>query len=200
MYNKSSIITRFFFINPLYNGEDPRDTDYCFVQFENCVFLNQKMQYFASSMVTDKNISLDKVWFGQNYIPDYFSLNGYYYPDGRTAPAMAIPVIRYAVFSVSENYLGNNEYEIIGKLCWNGTNDTVGDSFAPMTVTLNYGEVSETVTLEKGIFTKRYAGNSSGVNTLTATLDYQPITLNFVNLDIELNSSSIFLIVSAARL
>jgi hypothetical protein len=103
-----------------------------------------------------------------------------------------MPITRYAIFSVCENYLGNNRYEIIGKLCWNGTNDTVGDAFAPMIVTLtsSTGDIVSNASLEKGTFKVVYTSNSSD-NKVTAKLDYETIDLNFKNVDIQLDAPSI---------
>ena len=164
-----------------------------FAYFENCIFLAPKLQKLASAIVSNKNISMNCVWFGQNEIPDYvISLSGLSPSGGRIGP-IDIPITKYAIFSVSENYLGDNQFEIIGKLCWNGTNDTVGDSFASMTVTLSSGtgEIVSTATLEKGIFKTIYNSTSSD-NSIEVTLDYETVDLDFSIVDIQVDSPSIF--------
>ena len=165
-----------------------------FIYFENDTFLlNGLSRNIAKSIYTNKNITLKNMWFGQNDIPDYLKEVGAYNPSGSSAGSRDIPVVRYAIFSVSENYLGNNLYEIIGKLCWNGTNDTVGGAFAPMTVTLTSasGEIQSNVTLENGVFRAVYTSNSSD-NLVTATLDYETLNLNFTNVDFQVDAPSIF--------
>ena len=161
--------------------------------FENCTFLlNGLTKKFVKNPVDNKNMTLRGIWFGQNDIPSYvLAIDGYASTGGRIIIDM--PIEKYAIFSVSENYLGNNLYEIIGKLCWNGTNDTVGGAFAPMTVTLTSasGEIQSNATLENGVFRAVYTCNSSD-NLVTATLDYQPINLNFTNVDFQVDAPSIF--------
>ena len=185
--------SNYLFFKNLYNGANPRSTDYRYVYLENCIFLNIGSKRIAQQMVTDKNVSIEGAWFGENNIPDYLKgLNGLLPTNKRTDP-LDIPIVKYAIFSAQENYLGNNTYEIIGKLCWNGTNDTVGNSFAPMIVTLtsSTGDIVNSTTLENGTFRVIYTSNSSE-NKVTATLDYQPIDLIFTNLDIQVDSPSVF--------
>jgi hypothetical protein len=156
-----------------------------FVYFENCIFLNPKMLYLWDTMSYGKNISINGVWFGQNKIADYvrniqsFKDGNYVYVD--------IPITRYAIFSVSQNYLGGNQYEVVGRLTWNGTNSSEGmENFPPMTVTLTSttGEIQSTATLVNGTFKVNYTSNSLD-NKILAKLDYQKITLNFNTVDIQ---------------
>ena len=149
------------------------------IYFENCIFLNNTLTFnIFSTIFTDKNVSMNGVWFGQNEIPDYVISLSTVKPDGQSeitgtaAPPRDIPITKYAIFSVSENYLGKNQFEIIGKLCWNGTDESVGDSFAPMTVTLSSktGEIDSTTTLKNGIFRTIYNSTSSE-NSIKVTLD-----------------------------
>ena len=148
------------FVNSMANNK--------FIYFENCIFIDNtinKLSNFADASL----ITVNGVWFG-NTIPKYFNtiknLN-----------------MKYANFSVSENYLSGNQFEIIGKLCWNGTDELVGDSFAPMTVTLSSstGEIDSTATLENGIFRTIYNSTSIG-NNIQVTLDSTALDLNF-NID-----------------
>ena len=179
-----------------------RDFDHClfrdnlegskFVYFENCIFLNPKMSYLWETMSYGKNISINGAWFGQNKIADYvrnigtFKNGNYIYVD--------IPITRYAIFSVSQNYLGGNQYEIVGRLTWNGTDSSEGmENFPPMTVTLSSdtGEIQSTVTLVNGTFKVNYTSNSLK-DTIIVKLDYQKITLNFNTADIQVEPVNIY--------
>ena len=164
-----------------------------FLVIKNSIFLSPSMTIFSTHLDYGKNITINNIWFGQNEIPNYLKSLSTYSPSGGRLDPTDLPVEQYAIFSVYENYLGDNQYEIIGKLCWNGTNDTVGDVFAPMTVTLTSasGEIQSNATLENGVFRAVYTSNSSD-NLVTATLDYQPINLNFTNVDFQVDAPSIF--------
>ncbi len=172
---------------------DKLDITYCIIN--NCIFLLPDVEMISSSIYSNKNITLNNIWFGQNSIPDYMKgISGLDSTGSRIDP-IDISVEQYAIFSFSENYMGNNQYEIIGKLCWNGTNDTVGTTFnfSPMTVNLTSatGEIVSSVTLENGMFRVVYTSNSSD-NTVTAKLDYETIDLNFTNVDINLDAPGIY--------
>ncbi len=178
------------------------DFDYClfryqlegskFVYFENCIFLNPKMLYLTQTISYGKNISINGVWFGQNKIADYVR-NIQSFKDGSYV-LVDIPITRYAIFSVSENYLGDNQYEIVGKLTWNGTDSSEGmEIFPPMTVTLTSttGEIQSTATLINGSFKVNYTSNSLD-NKIIAKLDYQKITLNFNTVNIQAEPVKIY--------
>ena len=185
--------TQYLFKGELYNGPLFTSEDYKYVYFENCIFLNNQLTKITQFRAVDKNVSINGVWFGENEIPEYLlNVRTFDKKKGEIDPTN-IPITKYAIFSAEENYLGNNTYEIIGKLCWNGTNDTVGNSFAPMIVTLTSttGNIVNTTTLENGVFKVSYISNSSE-NKVTATLDNQPIELIFTNLDIQVDSPSVF--------
>jgi hypothetical protein len=165
-----------------------------FIHFENCIFLNNTLTFnIFPTIFTDKNVSMNGVWFGQNEIPDYVLSLSTVSPNGNTAPPRDIPITKYAIFSVSENYLGNNQFEIIGKLCWNGTDELVGDSFAPMTVTLSSktGNVDSTASLKNGIFRTIYNSTASE-NSIKVTLDEEEIDLDFNIIDIQVDAPNIF--------
>lgn len=185
--------SQFLFQKNFFNGDRAKSTDYRYVYFENCIFLKNTLTRIAQLMVENKNVSMNGAWFGENNIPDYLLGIGGRNTKEKSIGPIDMPITKYAIFSVYENYLGNNSYEIIGKLCWNGTNDTVGDSFAPMAVLLTSttGKIISNTTLENGIFKVKYLSNSSE-NKVTATLDYQPIDLIFTNLDIQVDSPSVF--------
>ncbi len=166
--------------------------------FENCIFnLN------AVKVLTGGNIYLpynsyyfNQVWFGQNNLPVYvgpFSGN-IVNPDGTVNNTYTIPLNRYAIFSVSENYLGNNQYEIIGKLTWNGTEDQEGmENFQPMTVNLvsATGDINPTATLVNGNFRTIYTSSNS-THKVTATLHNEEIELEFTKVNITTDPVSIY--------
>ena len=162
--------------------------------FINCTFNLPK----AKSLKTIRlpcNMSMENIWFGQNNIPAYITPGRGYVinTDGTYDLDYVIPVSRYAIFSVSENYLGNNQFEIIGKLTWNGTEDQDGmENFQPMTVRLssNTGNIAETAILTNGTFKAIYTSNSSE-DKVVATLDSQPIELNFKSIDFAVDAPSI---------
>ncbi|WP_407377437.1 hypothetical protein [Methanobrevibacter sp.] len=183
----------FLFTRNFFNGDRAKSTNYRYVYFENCIFLNNTLTRIAQLMVENKNVSMNGAWFGENNIPDYLLGIGGRNTKEKSIDPIDMPITKYAIFSAQEYYLGNNQYEIIGKLCWNGTNDTVGNSFAPMIVTLtsSTGDIVNSTTLENGTFRVIYTSNSSE-NKVTATLDYQPIDLIFTNLDIQVDSPSVF--------
>ena len=138
-------------------------------------------------------IFMDNMWFGTNHLPGYInhaSVN----QDGSYG-TYVIPVTRYAIFNVTQNYLGNNQYEIIGKLTWNGTDDQDGmENFQPMTVHLeseNGGEIALTANLVNGTFKTIYK-NSASTHKITATLDNQEIELEFTTVNITTNPVSIY--------
>ena len=163
-----------------------------FVYFENCIFLNPKMEYLTQTISYGKNISINGVWFGKNKIADYVR-NIQSFQNGKYVN-VDIPITRYAIFSVSQNYLGNNQYEIMGKLTWNGTDSNEGiENFPPMTVTLTSttGEIQSTATLVNGTFKVNYT-SSSGDNKILAKLDSQKITLNFNTVDIQCKPVNIY--------
>ena len=163
-----------------------------FVYFENCIFLNPKLQYLTQTISYGKNISINGVWFGQNKIEDYVR-NIKSWKDGRYV-LVDIPITRYAIFLVSENYLGDDQYEIVGKLTWNGTDSSDGmENFQPMTVTLisTTGEIQSTATLINGSFKVNYTSNSLN-NKIIAKLDYQKITLNFNTINIQVEPVKIY--------
>ena len=106
--------------------------------FKNCIF-----GYQTDALATYKlpfYVLMDDVWFGVNKIPKFITPSKSYVidEDGHIVDdGYVIPVTRYAIFNVTQNYLGNDQYEIIGKLTLNGTDDQDGmENFQLMTVTL----------------------------------------------------------------
>ena len=165
-----------------------------FVYFKNCVFLNKDVNSLALTSYTNKDITFDGAWFGQNSIPEYVFAGYQVTGGGATASGVHIAKItRYAIFSVYENYLGNNQYEIIGKLKWNDTTSEGIEGFNPMTVSLssNTGEIQDNAILVNGTFKAIY-NSISPSHSVTAQLGYEKIVLNFNTINMQLNSPSIY--------
>ena len=150
--------------------------EYCIVNFGDCIRLQ--------TINLPCNISFENVWFGQNTLPQYITPPAKYVKlNGQQVQDYVIPVSRYAVFNVTENYLGNNQFEIVGKLTWNGTSDQDGmENFQPMTVTLvsDTGDIESTVSLVNGNFRTVYT-SSNITHRVNATLHNQLIPLEFVS-------------------
>ena len=163
-----------------------------FVYFENCIFLNPKLELLQQYISYNKDIIINGAWFGSNKIPDY--TKNLVVPLSNGWGKRDVPVSKYAIFSVSENYLGNNQYEIVGKLTWNGTDSSEGmENFPPMTVTLSSttGEIQQTATLINGSFKVNYTSNSLE-DKILVILDYQKITLNFNTVNIQAEPVNIY--------
>ena len=164
--------------------------------FKNCIFnLPNAPRLGSSNMYIPCNITFEDVWFGQNNIPSYMTPNKRYVrdKDNKQIDGYSIPITRYAKFSVYENYKGNNTYEIIGKLTWNGTeNQESMENFQPMTVKLSSytGNISETAILTNGTFKAIYTSNSSE-HKVVATLHNQPIEVIFNSIDFTVDAPSI---------
>ena len=158
--------------------------------FENCIFnMPDSFEFLTGLIYLPYNISMNNIWFGQNSIPSY--LGPYTWavaanPDGVWNYEWFIPVSRYAIFNVAENYLGNNQYEIIGKLTWNGTDNQDGmENFQPMTVTLqsSTGDINQTATLVNGNFKTNYT-SSNLAHKINVKLHNEEIELAFTTVNI----------------
>ena len=123
-------------------------------------------------------------WLGINSIPhNFYNSKGQF---------LGFNITRYAIFDVSENYLGNNTYEIIGKLVWNdSTTDGIGN-FNQMVVNLNSttGDIPATAILENGTFKVIYTSTESN-HKITATLDNEVQSVEFQSVDVVLDAPSI---------
>ena len=171
---------------PLFNKIS--DINLC---FERCIFDfngGALSTYFHNNC----NISMKDMWFGKNSFSFPMPDQSNFYPD--VVVSNVISVTRYAIFDVTQNYLGNDEYEIMGKLIWNGTDDKDGmENFQPMTVTLlseNGGELISSVPLVNGSFKTIYK-NSASTHHITAILHNQDIDLEFTTVNITANEASI---------
>ena len=166
----------------------------CNVTFVNCIF---SVEYTAGlGMDLAKNVIFDSCWFGYNNFNDNRMFTSKSTFDGEIKPRQPMTnglykFTRYAIFDMSENYLGNNVYEIVGKLMWNDTTVDNIDKLGSMTVYLsaNNGDIPKTATLENGIFKVNYTSESD-YHEITAVLDHQTIKL-INNVNFTLNSSSI---------
>ena len=166
-------------------------------QFEYCSFNLPNIYKLVASIHLPYTISITNAWFGQNELPAYvgpFSGDAIVKPGGSYDWDWTVPVNRYAIFSVSENYLGNNQFEIVGKLTWNGTNSQEGmENFQPMTVTLSSdtGDIVTKAILVNGTFKANYTSQAP-INKITATLDSQPLELEFYSVNISADTPSIY--------
>ena len=161
------------------------------VKFQYCIITAGFDQY-GLDLSYANSITFDGIWWGQNSITKSY----FYKSNGKPRYKNANYIFnRYAVFDISENYLGNNQYEIIGKLVWNGTDDNEGiDKLCPMTVTLSSssGDLPETAILQDGTFRVIYNSTASK-HDVTAKLDNEIITLNFNTTDMTVNTSDIII-------
>ena len=149
-----------------------------FASFKNSIFSLNIDQLTRSA---NGDIRLDGIWFNQNSIPGYVT----------STSSSAVELTKYAIFSASETYLGNNQYEIVGKLTWNGTED-VAVGFNPMTVTLssNTGDIQASAVLVNGTFKVIYNSTSSS-NLVNVVLDSVEIPLSFNSIDFVVDAPSI---------
>ena len=169
------------------------------IKFEYCT-INYCANPSALCMIKlPSKISIENVWFGQNSLPDYIGPFSAFVanPDGTWNNTWKIPVNRYAQMLKQHfiiNYLGNNQYEIIGKLTWNGTENQDGmENFQPMTVNLvsTTGDINQTATLVNGNFRTIYT-SSNPTHKVTATLHNEEIELEFTTVNITSNPASIY--------
>ncbi|MBE6500458.1 MAG: Ig-like domain repeat protein, partial [Methanobrevibacter thaueri] len=160
----------------------------CNVRFNYC---NLGGNFFEGLGLFDgTTFVFDSCWLGHNngYTDTFFAMktynpqgqnvyNGFMY---RNTPIKnSLFANRHAVLEVSENYLGNNTYEIIGKLLWNdGTDDNI-NKLGSMTVYLSAdnGIIPNTATLENGAFNVTYSSDSD-YHEITVEWDSQKIKLN----------------------
>ena len=155
------------------------------IRFNYCVF-----SLFTSGIGVSKpktTTILDSCWLYHNngYVDSFYAMAnynpGYQGEIGFRFRSPGMTINRHAVLEVSENYLGDNTYEIVGTLIWNDTktNDNI-DKLGSMIVYLsaNNGNFSkQTTTLENGVFKVNYTGESD-YHQITVLLDGQKIKLN----------------------
>lgn len=170
--------------------------------FENCIFINPHFSnetYFANDAI------FNGIWLSSNTIPTYsvyMVVPTYHWETmdvftttagtGDSGLNYVTCLEKYAIFSVSENYLGDNQYEIVGKLTWNGTDSSEGmENFPPMPVSLKSTTgVIQNATLINGIFKVNYTSSASE-HKVTVKLDSEEKNLTFANIDLGLSAPTI---------
>ena len=150
------------------------------MEFNYCTF-SSRFDLGNSQIKIPSNITFNNVWFGQN---DYLNYVKYTGCDerGYWVHNCMFPVNMYAIFSSSENYLGNDTFEIVGKLTWDdGTTDGI-EKLYPLTVKFSskIGILPQNTTLVNGEFKVIYKSESKD-NHIEVTLDSEDIFLNFKN-------------------
>ena len=150
------------------------------MEFNYCTF-SSRFDLGNSQIKIPSNITFNNVWFGQN---DYLNYVKYTGCDerGYWVHNCMFPVNMYAVFSSWENYLGNDTFEILGKLTWDdGTTDGI-EKLYPLTVKFSskIGILPQNTTLVNGEFKVIYKSESKD-NHIEVTLDSEDIFLNFKN-------------------
>ena len=154
-------------------------------QYDNCFMFNMSSSIITSSDVVmlgcngnTSNFVIENNWWGANEIETVANFTHQYYPVG-------VPST-FAVLNTSYGFLGNNQWEIIGKLTWNDGSVEGIENFAPMNVLLSSesGTFNESnPVLENGIFKVTYTGDALA-NEITATLDREVQTLSFNVVDL----------------
>ena len=165
------------------------------IKYENCSFNLPNCE----SLFTGRNeakVTMVNCWLGKNTFPTFINPGRGYMADkrGRWVTNWKISVEGYAQFSISENYLGNNQFEIIGKLIWNDENNNASmENFQPMNVSLssNTGEIQSNAILTNGTFRAIYTSNSSE-HSVAAILGSEIQEINFKSIDFTVNAPSIY--------
>ena len=158
------------------------------VEFNYCIFSSGLVlgtgDYNIPSYMTFNN-----VWLGQNDYPNYIKYRGR--DDKGYMHDLMWPVNKHAIFSSWENYIGNNTFEIFGKLTWDdGTTDGI-EKLSPLTIYFSSktGKLHQNITLENGTFKVIYESNSKD-NHIEVTLDNEDVFLDFKN-DIQITAKPI---------
>ncbi len=164
-------------------------------EFENCSFNLPNI----NSLITGRNeakVTMVNCWLGKNTFPTFINPPSGYIKNsrGRWVTTWKISVDGYAVFSISEKYLGNNQFEIIGKLTWNDENNNASmDNFQPLNVSLssNTGEIQSHAILTNGTFRAIYNSNSSE-HSVSAALGSEIQEITFKSINVTVYAPSIF--------
>ena len=156
------------------------------VTFNYCVF---SAEFKSIALYDCGSVIFDSCWLGHNngytstffmmasYRPGYYGEIGFDYRVDFVKESLFSN--RHAILQVSENYLGDNTYEILGRLIWNdGTDDNI-DKLGSMTVYLSAdnGNIPSSTTLENGTFNVTYTSDSD-YHEIVVVLDGQKIKLN----------------------
>lgn len=185
-YNCNFIDISKYCLNNVLGENDVLELNYCILQNSFSSDIIYDMDYSA-------NVFFDSCFFGQNSLPEYIKVKKSVASGGaRKYAGFDIPVNRYAVFSAYENYLGNNTYEIIGKLVWNDSSSEGIEKLNPINFKLSSttGDIQNNVTLINGAFKVVYKSNSKN-NVVYIDLGSQKYPLKFNN-DIEVSANPIF--------
>ncbi|WP_292742795.1 hypothetical protein [Methanobrevibacter sp.] len=164
-------------------------------KFENCSFNIQNLMTFASYN-QNTIINFINCWFGKNDPSTYTHppRSAVTNDKGRYVSNWVIHIDRNAIFSTYENYLGNNQYEIIGKLSWSDGDENISmESFQPMNVSLssNTGEIQSNAILTNGTFRAIYVSNSNE-HSVIAILGSEIKELKFSSINFTVDAPNIF--------
>ncbi|MDO5861142.1 hypothetical protein, partial [Methanobrevibacter sp.] len=159
------------------------------IEFNYCV-LSSRLNIGGGYYRIGCNLTFNNVWLGQNYYSNYIAYREVK-SDGTYGSNLLWPVNKQAVFSSWENYLGNDTFEILGKLTWDdGTTDGIEELY-PLTVYFSSktGKLPQNITLVDGTFKVIYKSESKD-NHIEVTLDSEDIFLDFKN-DVQVSAKSI---------
>ena len=148
-------------------------------EFNYCVF-SSGLDLGGEDHNIPSYMTFNNVWLGQNDYPNYIKYRGR--DDRGYMHNLEWPVNKHAVLSSWENYLGNNTFEILGKLTWDdGSTDGI-EKLYPLTVKFSSktGNLPKNTTLVNGTFNVIYKSESKD-NHIEVTLDSEDIFLDFKN-------------------
>ena len=157
-------------------------------EFNYCV-LSSGLDLGGGDYNIPSYMTFNNVWLGQNDYPNYIKYRGR--DDGGYMHNLMWPVNKHAIFSSWENYMGNDTFEILGKLTWDdGTTEGI-EKLYPLTVYFSSktGELPQNTTLVNGTFNVIYKSESKD-NHIEVTLDSEDIFLDFKN-DIQVTAKPI---------
>ena len=160
------------------------------IEFENCTFNLPNCESLFTGRY-EAQVTMTNCWLGKNTFPTFINPpSGYMYnKKGKWITTWKISVNGYAQFSISENYLGNNQYEIVGKLTWDDENNTASmENFQPMNVSLSSqtGEIQSYAILTNGTFKAIYVSNLTE-HSVSAVLcsEFKEVTFKSVNVTVD---------------
>lgn len=165
------------------------------IEFENCSFNLPNCESLFTGRY-EAQVTMTNCWLGKNTFPTFINPpSGYMYnKKGKWITTWKISVNGYAQFSISENYLGSNQYEIIGKLTWDDENNTASmENFQPMNVSLSSltGEIQSYAILTNGTFRAIYTSNSTE-HAVSAVLGSEFKEVTFKSINVTVDAPSIY--------
>ena len=157
-------------------------------EFNYCV-LSSGLDLGGGDYNIPSYMTFNNVWLGQNDYPNYIKYRGR--DDGGHMHNLMWPVNKHAIFSSWENYLGNDTFEILGKLTWDDGTTAGIEKLYPLTVKFSSktGILPQNTTLVNGEFKVIYKSESKD-NHIEVTLDSEDIFLDFKN-DIQVSAKPI---------